>query len=493
MSEPFLKKRFMLPVGQKQINLPTKKTILIVILTLAVLLRLAVLDHWSLWTDELYTVLVSDIASLTTTGTPTDQHPPFYYLLIQGIIQVGRTEFLLRLPSALGGITAVWLMWRIGRVLERPRLGLLAAMLLALSPLHIWYSREARMYGPATMMWAAAIYFYLSLWRKGRFFDVAGLSMSLLAGLYTAYPTLALVGGQLALLIPIWHHHERDRRRLMLWLLSQLIVVIGFLPWLPFLEQQLSTVSPFDWLGPARNLLGAGIVDPIAAFLALLGFESTLAGTMRLATLGGIVLVVLVWLSFLITVKRPRLRVRLQSRQLWLVVFILMVFLAVTLVGALPRGLSVRRQLLVFWLPIVLLAAWALLQLNRWLVASAILVISLLLGGWTAFGPAHEDWRGAAGYITERAGPADILFLPTTGLVAFEYYNYGATPYAGAYITQLEPEALPTDGRIWLVLNRHPALQSASNPLLVWFNEQGQLVEQRSYSRFIEVYEYRRK
>ncbi len=490
MSELLLKKEFVFPFGRQEIKLSAEKTALIIILILAAVFRLSVLDHWSLWTDELYTVLVSKLAALTTTGTPTDQHPPFYYLLIQGMVQVGQSEVWLRLPSALGGITAVWLMWRTGQVLDRPRLGLLAAALLALSPLHIWYSREARMYGPATMMWAAAIYFYLSLWRRGRFLDVIGLSASLLAGLYTAYPTLALVVGQLALLFPIWHRHDRDGRRLKLWLLAQVIVVIGYMPWFPFWNQQVVSASNFDWLGPARNVLGAGLVDPIADFLALLSFDSTLAGTLRLAALGGVVLIGLIWLCYLIVLKRPSAGTFFGRHRIWILGLVVLMFLVITVLGAVPRGLSVRRQLLVFWLPVVLMAAWALLELNRSRLVMATLVLSLVLAGWTAFGPALEDWRGAAGYITAEAGPGDLVLLPTTGLLAFEYYNYEATPYAGAYLAHLDVEDLPTDGRVWLVVNHHPAFQSSTNTLLSWFGGHRQLVGQRSFPQFIVVYEY---
>ena len=48
-----------------------------------------------------------------------------------------------------------------GRRLAGPRVGLLAALLLALSPFHVYYSQEVRMYGLVTLLGLAAFSFLL--------------------------------------------------------------------------------------------------------------------------------------------------------------------------------------------------------------------------------------------------------------------------------------------------------------------------------------------
>jgi uncharacterized membrane protein len=49
----------------------------------------------------------------------------------------GDDERLLRVPSLLCGVATLWLTLRIGSALGRPRAGLLAAVFLGFSPVHV--------------------------------------------------------------------------------------------------------------------------------------------------------------------------------------------------------------------------------------------------------------------------------------------------------------------------------------------------------------------
>ncbi len=132
--------------------------ILAAVLLLAALLRFVNLAHASLWLDELYNLRVLPGATLAHWGAPVDQHPPLYYLLLRAWLELGRGELWMRFPSALAGLLAVALIWRVGGLLGSRPIGLLAAAFLAFSPLHVWYSREARMYGLASLAWVASLY-----------------------------------------------------------------------------------------------------------------------------------------------------------------------------------------------------------------------------------------------------------------------------------------------------------------------------------------------
>src|SRR5262249_32220405 len=81
------------------------------ILLLAASLRLYGLSIQSLWNDELYSFSVSRRATLAETMAlvRADVHPPGYQLLLWLIEHgLGDSELLLRLPSALAGIAAVY-------------------------------------------------------------------------------------------------------------------------------------------------------------------------------------------------------------------------------------------------------------------------------------------------------------------------------------------------------------------------------------------------
>jgi len=144
-----------------------EQAILWACILLAAAWRLARLDFQPLWWDEGWsvyfaTVSVPDMLRLTA----VDIHPPLYYLLLQGWTWLfGPGVWSVRLVSVLVGVAAVPVMYAVGRRLMGVRLGLIAAFLLAIAPLHIYYSQEVRMYGLVMLAGLGAFYFALA-WRQ---------------------------------------------------------------------------------------------------------------------------------------------------------------------------------------------------------------------------------------------------------------------------------------------------------------------------------------
>jgi hypothetical protein len=75
-----------------------------------------------------------------------ETNPPFYYLLMKLVMQIGETEFLLRLPSMVAGTMAIPLIYILGRLGGASKSGVIGAGLLSLSAIAIHYSRQARTY-----------------------------------------------------------------------------------------------------------------------------------------------------------------------------------------------------------------------------------------------------------------------------------------------------------------------------------------------------------
>ncbi len=121
--------------------------ILTVILITALALRLPVMFE-SLWFDEYYmsSHTIGSLALLLK-SLYSDIHPPAYYSFMAVWIQCfGDSEFSLRLPPLLCGLGTIALVFAIGRHFISQATGLVAAAILALAPVHIWYSTEARPY-----------------------------------------------------------------------------------------------------------------------------------------------------------------------------------------------------------------------------------------------------------------------------------------------------------------------------------------------------------
>ena len=117
------------------------------ILALGAGLRLWGLGSESFWQDEAWTwsIIQGSIGELFHALINHDAHPPLYYLLLRGWSWIfGNSEFSLRLPSALLGIAALPVIYTIGVYVKDRVTGVLAMLLLALSPAHVYFCQEAR-------------------------------------------------------------------------------------------------------------------------------------------------------------------------------------------------------------------------------------------------------------------------------------------------------------------------------------------------------------
>jgi mannosyltransferase len=169
-----------------------QRVMILVIVLLALALRLSLLDSKSLWLDEAASLQMAHQSGMVLITEQGDPHPPAYYLFLHSWINLGQSEFILRLPSALFGALSVLVLYWIGRSLHLERLALWAAGLLAIDPLHIWYSQEARMYAPAAFLGLAGIYFAIRLLRQSSWRAWLGYIIAFAAMLYFDYGGLAV-------------------------------------------------------------------------------------------------------------------------------------------------------------------------------------------------------------------------------------------------------------------------------------------------------------
>jgi len=146
-----------------------KKTIFLVIL-LGALLRVVLLNQ-SFWLDESIGALVvksQSFIQILTEFVKHDNHPPLYYLTLKLWSDIfGYSEVALRSLSVLFGLGTIYLVFKIGETFSK-KTGLLAALFIATSQFHIYYSQEARMYSMAAFL--AALAFYLFLKEKWPYF-----------------------------------------------------------------------------------------------------------------------------------------------------------------------------------------------------------------------------------------------------------------------------------------------------------------------------------
>ncbi len=125
------------------------------IIAIGAYLRLTGLGRQSLWFDEADIVVRaqrswSDVfATFSTAG----ENGPVYNLFLATWVRIaGVSEVAVRFPSAVAGVLALPAIYLLARRLAGPQSGLFAAGLLAISPYHIWYSQEAKMYSLVVLL-----------------------------------------------------------------------------------------------------------------------------------------------------------------------------------------------------------------------------------------------------------------------------------------------------------------------------------------------------
>lgn len=172
----------------------------------ALVLRLVDLTRVELWVDEAATWY---FARLAVSGHLLEQirlepTPPLYYALIGLLMRLfGESDFVLRLPSALIGAATMPAVFALGRRFFGRATGYVAALFLAVHPLHVFYSREARVY-PLLLLESVLLWLFLrraladDRWRSWALFGA-----TLLGACYSHFFGLFL-GATAGVLILAW-------------------------------------------------------------------------------------------------------------------------------------------------------------------------------------------------------------------------------------------------------------------------------------------------
>ncbi len=158
--------------------------------------RFATIGLQSYHHDEVITaarVLPGSFIHMLREVRASESNPPLYYVLAWGWSKLfGTGEAGLRSLSALFGAITIPVAFLIGKELLSRRAGLIAAALVALNPMLIWYSQEARSYALLVLLSAASLLFFLRARRSEDRSDLAlwGLlsALALATHYFAAFP-----------------------------------------------------------------------------------------------------------------------------------------------------------------------------------------------------------------------------------------------------------------------------------------------------------------
>jgi mannosyltransferase len=134
---------------------------LIVLLLIATALRALNLAGESLWRDEIDIIrfALGPSQEVLTSFTRTGFNGPFYIVLMRLWLGLGGVnDFALRYFSLLCGVALVAVVFVLAKRLFGVRAAFVSAWFMAISPVHIWYSGEGKMYTLQPLLLLVALY-----------------------------------------------------------------------------------------------------------------------------------------------------------------------------------------------------------------------------------------------------------------------------------------------------------------------------------------------
>jgi uncharacterized membrane protein len=218
-------------------------TILLSILVGSLGLRLYHLNFQSLWLDELYSIVSTDprnsIGSIIE-YCKIDQ-PPLFFLYLHSVFKLTvYNEIVGRFASALIGLLGVLAVYFLGKECQGERVGLFASFLAGINYFHIYYSQEVRFYGMAFLFTALSYLFFIRAFKNVKAIDFFWYSFSTICLIYTHYFGLIILGIQ-GLSFVLLLFLKSEIKFIVLSLLSGVIIVLTFSPWIPVVMNDIST------------------------------------------------------------------------------------------------------------------------------------------------------------------------------------------------------------------------------------------------------------
>lgn len=203
------------------------------IIVLAAAVRLCFLGRLSLWYDEVIHVEYCRQLPIGVFTGKVELVEPFFAVLLYAWQRIATNDIWLRLHGVLFGLASTVLAYRFGARACGRRAGLYAALLVALCPFLVFYSRDAKEYAMVAFLELALAYLAVE------YASGAGRLTHLF--LYALAATLAIYSHNvvpfflLAVNVVYLACYARSIRKTVYWAVAQVSVIVLGIPW--FLAQ----------------------------------------------------------------------------------------------------------------------------------------------------------------------------------------------------------------------------------------------------------------
>jgi hypothetical protein len=421
--------------------------IIVAVVAVGLGLRLYQLDA-ELWLDEI--LLLTRYATLEVpqllSTYDSQNHQPLYSILARlSFLAMGGADWSIRVPAVVLGVASLWAVWWFGRMVTSINEARLAALILAVSYHHVWFSQNARGYTAMLLATLVSTGLFLRLCdgNGGQRRLAWSYALVMALGTYTHLTAAFVAVGHAMALVLSTRWAVPDARRRAVWpavavVMSALVTLVFYAPMLPQVWRQITMATmagvSVEWTGAgwmvqeglrvlAQGIPG-GLVTVAAALCVLAVGIWSYWRQSRLATLAMFCPVAVTLVAILVA-----------RHNLWPRFFF---FAAGFLVLAALRGGFVVVRQLVRWQPdrVAVVGAWAVALLSLVTVPRA-------------WGP-KQQFRAAYDFVERERQPGDEVMALDIASEVYQLRGWASTWHLAPSLSALS-EAERTARRTWIV------------------------------------------
>jgi len=220
----------------KNYSLPKRKSlnyrffILAGILLAGTILRFFHLSILDVGNDEIYNIVISSLSlPKIYYAVSKEIHPSLWYYILHFWMYFGKNLIILRTLSVLFGILSIPLFYFLGKKFYGEKVGILSALFLSLSPFHIYYSQEIRMYSSGLFLAGLQLWIFLRILESNNKYNIAGFIILTALSFYNHYSSFYILFGETVFLLIMWTQ-KRYLELIRSWIISLFIIFILYLP-----------------------------------------------------------------------------------------------------------------------------------------------------------------------------------------------------------------------------------------------------------------------
>lgn len=484
--------------------------ILALLMAVAGALGLLVFTHTSLRLDEAQSLfqVSRDIPGLLN-QVGQDVHVPGYHILLHFWLQLldgtpvdtvlagGQQIVLARYMSLVFFVALIPSIYLLARQVFNRRVGIFAAVLIAISPFMGWYGSEARMYSMLALITVLHQLVFLKVMRKGHAAHWVWFVVTGIIGIYTHYFfSFVLLTEAVFFLF--------YRRRFLpgsfaKFVVSAVLVLGAIAPWLVYVKSLglASNTQPYLPVPSSGDLF-----NTYAQFI--FGFQTDYLNT----------IIVALWPALVLFAFWALRRNHRTSPELFF--FLLAAVLPVAgafIISILIKPFFLSRYLVVSLPALFILISWFLSNYGaivRRIVQLGLIALTLVLLAVEIISPntpVKEDYKQAVGYLSAHASSQDVIVAsaPFT-IYPIEYYygngpaklttqpiwnrfEQGSVPaFDASQLAAQTKENVGSYQHAWLILSYD---QGYNDKILKYYDGHYERLTAKTFSKGLTVYEYR--